>query len=85
MGWRLGSGLGAVPGLAILFLRRFIPESPRWLMTHGHAEEAERVMHQIEERAGRQSPPAFTVALRSSLPQPTDGPRIAVRTERTTT
>ena len=58
VGWRLSFGLGAVLGLAILFLRRFIPESPRWLMTHGHAEEAERVMRQIEERAGVEQAPS---------------------------
>ncbi len=52
LGWRLAFGLGAVLGVAILFLRRFIPESPRWLMTHGQFEEAERVMCHIEQRAG---------------------------------
>src|SRR5438128_3673708 len=35
MGWRLAFGSGAVLGLVILYLRRFLPESPRWLMIHG--------------------------------------------------
>src|SRR3954451_20239308 len=35
-GWRLAFLIGAVLGLAILLLRVFIPESPRWLVTHGH-------------------------------------------------
>ena len=48
IGWRLCFGLGAVLGLAILMVRRILPESPRWLMTHGKMEEAERVVKSIE-------------------------------------
>ncbi|HEY6864989.1 MAG TPA: MFS transporter, partial [Burkholderiales bacterium] len=40
LGWRLAFGLGAVLGVAILIVRRHVPESPRWLITHGHAERA---------------------------------------------
>src|SRR5690242_11328192 len=35
VGWRLAFGLGAVLGLAIMFVRRTVPESPRWLFIHG--------------------------------------------------
>ena len=38
VGWRLAFGIGAFLGLGILFLRRWVPESPRWLMTHGRSE-----------------------------------------------
>src|SRR6195256_5969220 len=35
LGWRIGFFIGPVICLVIIFLRRAIPESPRWLMTHG--------------------------------------------------
>lgn len=49
LGWRLGFSIGACLGLFILFFRQSIPESPRWLMTRGHRDEAERVMATIEQ------------------------------------
>ncbi|MDP2330993.1 MAG: MFS transporter [Reyranella sp.] len=48
MGWRVAFGSGALLGLVILYLRRFLPESPRWLVIHGRPEEAERIMAGIE-------------------------------------
>jgi len=50
MGWRVAFGSGAVLGLIILYLRRFLPESPRWLMIHGKPREAEGVVEGIEAR-----------------------------------
>ena len=47
-GWRYAFGIGAVLGLAILFLRHWVPESPRWLMTHGRNDEAEAIVGDIE-------------------------------------
>ncbi len=49
-GWRVAFVIGGVIGLVILLLRRFIPESPRWLMTHGRPEEASEVVTGIERR-----------------------------------
>ncbi|GER90573.1 MFS transporter [Dictyobacter vulcani] len=50
LGWRLAFGLGAILGLAILLVRRFVPESPRWLMMHGRFDEADQVVKGIEEK-----------------------------------
>lgn len=48
VGWRLCFGLGAVLGLGILLVRRNLPESPRWQMTHGHTDDAEETVSDIE-------------------------------------
>ena len=48
VGWRLAFGLGAILGVGILLVRRHVPESPRWLFIHGHEQEAERIVDEIE-------------------------------------
>jgi len=50
VGWRVAFGIGALLALIVLRIRRTIPESPRWLMTHGRIEEAEAIVAQIEEK-----------------------------------
>jgi MFS family permease len=52
MGWRAAFAIGALLGVAILLLRGFLPESPRWLLLHGRADEAERVLAVVERNAG---------------------------------
>ena len=48
LGWRVGFGIGAVLGLIIIFYRNHVPESPRWLVTHGRQAEADAVVLEIE-------------------------------------
>jgi MFS family permease len=47
-GWRFAFLIGASLGVVIIFIRHFVPESPRWLMTHGREEEAERIVRDVE-------------------------------------
>jgi MFS family permease len=55
LGWRLAFGLGATLALGILWVRRNVPESPRWLFIHGHEDRAEAVVRDIEETVEEES------------------------------
>src|SRR5438128_11810519 len=52
LGWRLSFGIGATLGLVVIFFRRWIPESPRWLMIHGRNAEAEQIVDEVERTIG---------------------------------
>jgi MFS family permease len=53
IGWRLAFLIGAGLGTVIFVMRLWIPESPRWLVTHGQGQAADAVVAQIEQRSGR--------------------------------
>lgn len=57
VGWRIGYGLGAAIGFSVLFLRRHVPESPRWLWIHGYPRQAHRVVEDIERVVARECGP----------------------------
>ncbi len=48
IGWRLGFLLGPILAVVIIFVRRTLPESPRWQLMHGQVDEANASIDQIE-------------------------------------
>jgi MFS family permease len=75
VGWRLAFLLGVVLAIAVMAVRRAVPESPRWLFIHGQEEEAERLVdgieHDIEEQTGQSLPEVtktLTVRQRTTIP-----------------
>src|SRR3954451_17158093 len=59
IGWRIAFFIGPVIGLGIIYLRRHIPESPRWMVIHGKPDKAEEVVAGIEDevrRSGKELP-----------------------------
>ena len=74
IGWRLAFFIGAVLALIIFVIRLWIPESPRWLMTHGRVEEAERIVAGIEQ----------SLLAKRQIVTSTDLPRVRLRSRRST-
>ncbi|MBS0240986.1 MAG: MFS transporter [Proteobacteria bacterium] len=52
-GWRWVVLLGSIGALFVWFIRRAVPESPRWLINQGRVEEAETITSRIEEQVRR--------------------------------
>ncbi len=50
-GWRWVVLIGALGAVFVWWIRLRVPESPRWLATHGRLDEAERVVAELERRA----------------------------------
>jgi MFS family permease len=49
VGWRLAFLMGPVLAIVVIIVGRTLPESPRWLMTHGRMDEAEAELAKIED------------------------------------
>ena len=75
IGWRIGFALGVILAIAVLAVRRHVPESPRWLFIHGREAEAEAIVgdieHGIEDETGQQLDQVskeMTVRQRETIP-----------------
>jgi putative MFS transporter len=70
-GWRWMFVMVGIGALIVWYLRKGMPESPRWLEAHGQSEEAERIMSgieaEVEQSAGQKLPPAANVLDQSSV------------------
>ena len=69
VGWRIAFGLGAILGVAILLVRRYVPESPRWMFIHGRDQDADQLVTEIEDQVKEQTgqqlePPERTIKIR---------------------
>ena len=49
-GWRIAYIVGPVLALIIIYVRKNLPESPRWQIMHGHADDAETTIRSIERQ-----------------------------------
>ncbi len=69
-GWRGLFIVEAIPALYVLYIRRAVPESPRWLADHGHLAQADRITSEMEARveraSGRALPPVAAVTSTTS-------------------
>lgn len=62
-GWRLLLGLSALPGLIIFWIRRYVPESPRFLLVRGREEEARKILIAVAAENGRTLPQDFHIVV----------------------
>jgi MFS transporter, putative metabolite:H+ symporter len=69
-GWRWVVLIGCIGAVAVWFIRRAVPESPRWLAMNGRVDEAERVVKAIEAKVEQQ----YGAALPQPKPADPKGP-----------
>jgi MFS transporter, putative metabolite:H+ symporter len=69
LGWRYMFGIVGVLAMVVWFLRKSMPESPRWLAAHGREQEAESILQAIEAEAARKGPlPPAPATVREEQP-----------------
>jgi len=74
VGWRIGLLVGPLIGVGIWAMRRALPESPRWLLMRGRADEAERTVDAIEREVAARGyalppvDPSRAIAVRATGP-----------------
>ena len=62
VGWRYAFGIGGTLGAAVLLLRLYVPESPRWLMLRGYEKQAAFIVSDIEQKVSRGNPSSLPAA-----------------------
>ncbi|RPI85649.1 MAG: MFS transporter [Chloroflexi bacterium] len=67
-GWRWLLAVSALPGILIYFVRRSIPESPRYLLVSGRSDEARPVLERVSRENGKVLP-------RGNIQTPPSAPR----------
>ena len=70
-GWRWLAFLPAIAAVLVWWVRRSLPESPRWLAAHGRLEEAHAITAQIEAQVARET----RAELPRPVPEPAEGPQ----------
>jgi putative MFS transporter len=69
LGWRVAFAIGALPALYVAYLRRALPESPRFLAEHGRAAEADAIVRRVERESGG----ALITVAKPAAPEATTG------------
>jgi MFS transporter, putative metabolite:H+ symporter len=69
-GWRWVVLIGALGAIFVWWIRLRVPESPRWLATHGRLDEAERIVADLERRTEAETARALPIASAPALDAP---------------
>ncbi len=67
-GWRAMFILGGLGALVVWYLRKALPESPRWLESAGRNQEAEALLQSIEREVSQQHGPLRAPVLSTAAP-----------------